>query len=344
MSIQSNDGGSEIRRSNSTNYNNHCTTARLSLSPPSRNNNVKVNSSGGESCHEYNNNTTTRIKILGGRSEFPLPSTEGAGMKIDRTTIPTFNNLNNSSGDDAIFTITEWNKFCDTINNTALQQYNNTISTHSSSTISKVLILPIIAISILSIILVVFARPVYLGIGIFVCMMVVCIGICLYDRYWRVRFVYDEAVTRLCCVVEWLNHGDEQLQLQQQQQEEGDDCGGGGLMEKCGVRLSVVVTGPISDDDANNNDATSDVEGPNNINEDNDKWNYWTGRDNNVTNLYIEFKRISPPRPSQHYERHESNGSSNGNLQRGRGSKNKQQQQRKATDMIYNEEDQSFSC
>jgi hypothetical protein len=119
------------------------------------------------------------------------------------------------------------------------------------------------------------------------------------------------------------------------------------VMERCGVRLNVVVTGPISNDDANNNDATSDVEGPNCNNEDNDKWNYWTGRKNNVTNLYIEFKRISPPRPSQHYERHESNGSSNGNLQRGRGdnkSKRQHHQQRKATDMIYNEEDQSFSC
>jgi hypothetical protein len=142
--------------------------------------------------------------------------------------------------------------------------------------------------------------------------------------------------------VERLNQGDDQ------QQEEGDDCGGG-LMERCGVRLSVVVTGPISnDDDANNNnDATSDVEGPNcNNNEDNDKWNYWTGRKNNVTNLYIEFKRISPPRPQQ-YERYESNNdSSNGNLQRGRGNKSKRQhhQQRKATDMIYNEENQSFSC
>ena len=324
MSIQSN-GGSEIRRSNSTD---------------------------GESCHEYNNNNnTTWIKILGGRSQFPLPSTEGAGMKIDRATIPTFNNNNNNSNNNSssgstIFTITEWNKFCDTINNIALQHYNNTISAHSSSTISKLLILPIIAISILSIILVIFARPVYLGIGIFVCMMVVCIGICLYDRYWRVRFVYDDAVKRLCHVVEWLNHGDDQQQLQQQEQE-GDDCGGG-LMERCGVRLSVVLTGPISTDgdDANNNDATSDVEGPNN-DEDNDKWNYWTGGRNNVTNLYIEFKRISPPRPSQHYERRESNGSSNGNLQRGRAGKNKRQQlqqQRKATDMIYNEEDQSFSC
>jgi hypothetical protein len=313
------------------------------LSSPSCSNNV--NSVGGGEHHEYNNNnnnTTTRIKILGGRSQFPLPSTEGAGMKIDRATIPTFNNNNNNSV-DAIFTITEWNKFCDTINTSALQQYNNTISSHSTSTISKLLILPIIAISILSIILVVFAKPVYLGIGIFVCMMVVCIGICLYDRYWRVRFVYDDAVRRLCDVVERLNHGDDQ----QQQQQEGDDCGGGGLMERCGVRLSVVVTGPISNDNANNNDATSDVEGPNCNNEDNDKWNYWTGRKNNVTNLYIEFKRISPPRPSQQYKRYESNNdSSNCNLQRGRGNKNKRQhhQQRKATDMIYNEEDQSFSC
>ena len=260
-------------------------------------------------------------------------------MKIDRAHIPTFNN-NNSSG--AIFTITEWNKFCDTINSTALQHYNNTITTHSSSTISKLLILPIIAISILSIILVIFAKPVYLGIGIFVTMVVVCIGICLYDRYWRVRFVYDDAVRRLCGVVERLNHGDdEQLQQQQQQQQEQGDCGGG-LMERCGVRLSVVVTGPISDDDddANNNDATSKVEGPNNNEDSNDKWNYWSGR-NKVTNLYIEFRRISPPRP-QCYERHGSNGS---NSQRGRASKSKrQQQQRKATDMIYNEEDQSFSC
>eukprot|EP00985_Skeletonema_marinoi_P035275 scaffold46125_cov153-Skeletonema_marinoi.AAC.2 len=94
----------------------------------------------------------------------------------------------------------------------------------------------------------------------------------------------------------------------------------GVLLEDCGVVLSVVLTGPTasrrSDDEGIGNSSHED----NNIDINNSE-----KRMNNFTNVYIECKRIS---------------NSPQLLERG------QKQQRKAIEnnILYNEEDASFSC
>ena len=85
-------------------------------------------------------------------------------------------------------------------------------------------------------------------------------------------------------------------------------------MESCGVLLSVVLTGPTSSFKEDNDDGNVE-----------EKKNDREKRRNNITNVYIECKRISS---SSH--RHQGNA---------RG-----QKQPIDRTIVYNEEDESFSC
>lgn len=155
----------------------------------------------------------------------------------------------------------------------------------------------------IAIILILFGRP-YLGLGIFASTVVISVIVCLYDRC-RVDRAYECAIGNLKSVVEKIN-------------EEGM------LAEDCGVVLSVVVTGPTTNDNDNSNQD----------NNSSDKWN-WAGR-NNITNVYIECTRINTPQQDQ---------DDNDELLE-RGPKKKQQQQRKKSidNIVYNEDEASFSC
>lgn len=222
-------------------------------------------------------------------------------MKIDRARIPTLL-LHNNNVEQPIFTLTQWNTFCDTINS-SLQIYNIVIKTHSKKVVSRLLIFPMASFTFIAIILILFGRP-YLGLGIFASTVVISVIVCLYDRC-RVDRAYECAIGNLKSVVEKIN-------------EEGM------LAEDCGVVLSVVVTGPTTNDNDNSNQD----------NNSSDKWN-WAGR-NNITNVYIECTRINTPQQDQ---------DDNDQLLE-RGPKKKQQQQRKKSidNIVYNQDEASFSC
>jgi hypothetical protein len=212
-------------------------------------------------------------------------------MKIDRSHPPLIN-------DQSIFpSITQWNTFCDTINS-SLQIYNVVITNHDKKILSRIVILPIVGFTIISIILIIFGRP-YIGLGIFVATVVTSLTICWYDRN-RVDRAYDRAIENLKSVVKKVN-------------EEG------WLVESCGVLLSLVLTGPTTsfkedegDGDEEKNDDSRET------------------KRNNVTNVYIECKRISS---SSH--RHQGNDDE---LLAGG------QKQPIDRTIVYNEEDESFSC
>ena len=156
------------------------------------------------------------------------------------------------------------------------------------------------ASTLITVILIIFGRP-FVGLGIFAATLVSSLMVCFYDRY-RVDRAYDGAIGNLKKVVEKIN-------------EEGV------MLEDCGVVLSVVLAGPTSsrrsDDDEDDNGNHVDQDNSSNDSE---------KRMNNITNVYIECKRIS----------------NSPQLLEERG----QTQQRKAIDnkIVYNKEDASFSC
>ena len=217
-------------------------------------------------------------------------------MKIDRSHVPTLLINNDQQQPQPIFpSITQWNKFCDTINS-SLQIYNVVISNHDKKMLSRIVILPIVGFTLLAIILIIFGRP-FIGLGIFVATVVTSLTICWYDRN-RVDRAYDRAIENLRCVVKKIN-------------EEG------WLMESCGVLLSVVLTGPTSSFKEDNDDGNVEEKKIANNRE---------KKRNNVTNVYIECKRIS-----NRSHRHQGNA---------RG----QKQPTIDRTIVYNEEDESFSC
>eukprot|EP00984_Skeletonema_dohrnii_P009128 scaffold3456_cov78-Skeletonema_dohrnii-CCMP3373.AAC.8 len=95
----------------------------------------------------------------------------------------------------------------------------------------------------------------------------------------------------------------------------------GVMLEDCGVVLSVVLTGPTSSSRSDDEGIGNSSDEDNNVNNSNrsEKWR------NSITNVYIECKRIS--NSPQLLER-------------------RQKQQLKAIEnnIVYNEEDASFSC
>ena len=157
------------------------------------------------------------------------------------------------------------------------------------------------AFTLLSVILIIFGRP-FVGLGIFVATVVTCLMVCWYDRY-RVDRAYDVAIENLRGVVEKIN-------------EEG-----GIVMEDCGVLLSVVLTGPTSSRHTGGNGNETDEE-TNNVNREK--------RRNNITNVYIECKRISN-------SSHRHQGSKEDLVVRS-------QTQPTDSTIVYNAEDESFSC
>lgn len=165
------------------------------------------------------------------------------------------------------------------------------------------------ASTLITVILIIFGRP-FVGLGIFAATLASSLMVCLYDRY-RMDRAYDGAIGNLKKVVEKIN-------------EEGV------LLEDCGVVLSVVLTGPTpssrrSDDDEDDNGNHVDQDSNNNSSSEK--------RRNSFTNVYIECKRISNNSPRHHDDDDEL-------FERG------QTQQRKAIEnnIVYNEEDASFSC
>jgi len=169
------------------------------------------------------------------------------------------------------------------------------------------------ASTLITVILIIFGRP-FVGLGIFAATLASSLMVCLYDRY-RVDRAYDGAIGNLKKVVEKIN-------------EEGV------LLEDCGVVLSVLLTGPTSssrndDEDDNGNHVDQDNNSSsNNNNNSSEKWR------NNITNVYIECKRIGISDSPLHRDDDDES------LER------RQKQQRKAikNNIVYNEEDASFSC
>eukprot|EP00984_Skeletonema_dohrnii_P006958 scaffold2481_cov83-Skeletonema_dohrnii-CCMP3373.AAC.2 len=171
------------------------------------------------------------------------------------------------------------------------------------------------ASTLITVILIIFGRP-FVGLGIFAATLVSSLMVCLYDRY-RVDRAYDGAIGNLKKVVEKINKE-------------------GVMLEDCGVVLSVVLTGPTSssrrsddEEDDNGNHVDQDNSSSNNNNDDrSEKWR------NNITNVYIECKRIGISDNPLHH------GNDNESLERGL------TQQRKAIEnsIVYNGEDASFSC
>ena len=170
----------------------------------------------------------------------------------------------------------------------------------------------------------------------FVCIVVSSVGVCLFDRCSvRVDRAYGRAIGNLKSVVDKLN-------------EEGR------LLEECGVVLSVVLTGPNDDEDEENDDSNSDDETNNNYK----TWN-WAGR-NNITNVYIQCKRISTNTPPQHrddddddelIERRQQKQQHQQQQQHQQHPQHQQQQQQQQqrkvidnTTIVYNEKEASFSC
>ena len=166
--------------------------------------------------HTNNNSstTTTRIIILGGRSQHPLPSTEGSGMKIDRSHFPTLLVNDDQQQPQPIFSsVSQWNTFCDTINS-SLQIYNVVITNHDKTMLSRIVIFPIVGFTLIAIIVIIFGRP-YIGLGIFVATVVTSLTVWLYDRN-RVDRAYDRAITNLKSVIFYnVKKGRDQLLLSQ---------------------------------------------------------------------------------------------------------------------------------
>ena len=227
-------------------------------------------------------------------------------MKIDRSHVPTLPINNDQQQPQPIFpSLTQWNTFCDTINS-SLQIYNVVISNHDKKMLSRIVILPIVGFTLIAIILIIFGRP-YVGLGIFVATVVTSLTVWLYDRN-RVDRAYDRAIENLKSVVKKINEDERWLMME----------------SSCGVILSVVLTGPTSssfkeeDDDDGNDDEKND--------DSREK------RNNNITNVYIECKRIS----NSSHRHHQGNDDDLG-VVRG-------QKQPIGRTIVYNEEDESFSC
>ena len=163
------------------------------------------------------------------------------------------------------------------------------------------------AFTLLAVILILFGRP-FVGLGIFVTTVVTCLMVCLYD-HCRVDRAYEAAIENLKSVVKKIN-------------EEGWI-----MVEDCGVLLSVVLTGPTSSRHVDGNDNNINGEENNNI------VNTEKRRNNNITNVYIECKRIS-----NNSHRHQGNDD-NELLVRSH-------KQPIIVDdtIVYNGEDESFSC
>lgn len=174
------------------------------------------------------------------------------------------------------------------------------ITNHDKTMLSRIVIFPIVGFTLIAIIVIIFGRP-YIGLGIFVATVVTSLTVWLYDRN-RVDRAYDRAITNLKSVVKKINEERRWLMMEE------SSCGG--------VMLSVVLTGPTPDYDG---DGNMNDEAKNNANN-------GEKRRSNVTNVYIECKRISN---SSH--RHQGNA---------RG----QKQPTIDRTIVYNEEDESFSC
>ncbi len=125
--------------------------------------------------------------------------------------------------------------------------------------------------------------------------------VCVYDRC-RVDRAYNMSIENLRSVVDKSN-------------------GEGVMLRDCGVVLSVVLAGPTSDNDDEDIGNIIDED----INCNSEKW-----RDNNITNVYIECKRI--PNSSRHLD------NDNEVFER------RQKQPMLDNEMFYNEEDSTFSC
>lgn len=144
----------------------------------------------------------------------------------------------------------------------------------------------------------------FLGLGIFIATVGSSFMVCLYDRC-KVDRAYVMSIENLRSVVEKINR--EAV-----------------LLEDVGVVLSVVLTGPTSsrsdyDDDDNQND--QDVSNGNS-----EKW-----RNNSIANVYIECKRIT------HSSRHHDNDSE-------LFEKRQKQPMIDDAEIVYDEEDSTFSC
>ena len=229
-------------------------------------------------------------------------------MKIDRSHLPTLlvNDDQQQHQPQPIFpSLTQWNTFCDTINS-SLQIYNVVITNHDKKFLSRIVILPIVGFTLIAVILIIFGRP-YLGLGIFVATVVTSLTVWLYDRN-RVDRAYYRAIENLKSVVKQINEEERWL------------------VESCGVLLSVVLTGPTSsfkEDEEEDGGNGNDEEKKNDSRE---------KKRNNVTNVYIECKRIS----SSCSHRHQGNDEEL--LVRG------QKQPTIDRTIVYNEEDESFAC
>ena len=183
------------------------------------------------------------------------------------------------------------------------------ITNHDKTMLSRIVIFPIVGFTLIAIIVIIFGRP-YIGLGIFVATVVTSLTICWYDRN-RVDRAYDRAITNLKSVVKKINEERRWLMMEE------SSCGG--------VMLSVVLTGPTSSSSFKEDEGNDDEEEKNDDSREK--------RNNNITNVYIECKRIS----NSSHRHHQGNDDDDLGVVRG-------QKQPIDRTIVYNEEDESFSC